>query len=74
MLGDSIVDRANAFGVDASRVSGLSTEDFYNATYKSINKIKNNGGPMLMECLTTRWRDHVGPGEDRHIKYRTTKS
>ena len=73
MLGDSIVSRANAFGVDASRVDGLSTEDFYNATYKSINKIKNNGSPMLIECLTTRWRDHVGPGEDRHIKYRADK-
>ena len=26
---------------------------------------------MLIECLTTRWRDHVGPGEDRHIKFRS---
>ena len=23
--------------------------------------------------MTTRWRDHVGPGEDRHIKFRSDK-
>lgn len=73
MLGDSIVDRANSFGVNSFRVDGLSTENFYNATNKSLEKIKSNGGPMLIECLTTRWRDHVGPGEDRHIKFRSNK-
>ena len=73
MLGDSIVERANSFGVKSLRVDGLSTEDFYNATNKYLDKIKSNGGPMLIECLTTRWRDHVGPGEDRHIKFRSDK-
>tara|TARA_B100000767_G_scaffold206441_1_gene193358 strand:+ start:2742 stop:3689 length:948 start_codon:yes stop_codon:yes gene_type:complete len=73
MLGDSIVERANSFGVKSLRVDGLSTEDFYNATNNSLDKIKSNGGPMLIECLTTRWRDHVGPGEDRHIKFRSDK-
>ena len=73
MLGDSIVERANSFGVKSFRVDGLSTEDFYNATNKSLDEIKSNGGPMLIECMTTRWRDHVGPGEDRHIKFRPDK-
>jgi TPP-dependent pyruvate/acetoin dehydrogenase alpha subunit len=71
MLNDSISERANAFGVKASKVDGLTTKDFYNAAYKSLDEIKNGNGPMLIECLTTRWRDHVGPGEDRHIKFRS---
>ena len=71
MLGDSIVQRANSFGVNSSRVKGLSTKDFYNAAKNSLDKIRNNSGPILIECLTSRWRDHVGPGEDRHIKFRT---
>ena len=29
--------------------------------------------PVLLECMTTRWRDHVGPGDDRHIKFRSDK-
>lgn len=71
MLNDSISERANAFGVKASKVDGLTTKDFYNAAYESLDEIKNGNGPMLIECLTTRWRDHVGPGEDRHIKFRS---
>ncbi len=71
MLGDSIVERANSFGIKASRVDGISTEHFYNSTYDSLNKIKNGDGPVLIECMTHRWRDHVGPGEDRHIKFRS---
>jgi TPP-dependent pyruvate/acetoin dehydrogenase alpha subunit len=73
MLGDSIVERANSFGVKSLRVDGSSTEDFYNATNNSLDKIRSNSGPMLIECLTARWRDHVGPGEDRHIKFRSDK-
>tara|TARA_Y200000002_G_scaffold71953_1_gene56324 strand:+ start:11891 stop:12835 length:945 start_codon:yes stop_codon:yes gene_type:complete len=73
MLGDSISDRANSFGVKSFKIKGLSTKDFYNATYDSLDRIKNNHGPVLIECLTTRWRDHVGPGEDRHIKFRSNK-
>ena len=70
MLGDSIVKRSNSFGINALRVNGLSTKDFYSVASDCLNKIKNNEGPMLMECLTTRWRDHVGPGEDRHFNFR----
>ena len=73
MLGDSISDRANSFGIKSFKVKGISTEDFYNAAANSLEKIKKDLGPMLIECSTTRWRDHVGPGEDRHIKFRTDK-
>ena len=70
MLNDSIVNRANSFGVKSLRVDGLSTQNFYDAATRALDVIKNTGGPMLIECLTTRWRDHVGPGEDRHFNFR----
>tara|TARA_Y200000002_G_scaffold382629_1_gene400403 strand:- start:1097 stop:2044 length:948 start_codon:yes stop_codon:yes gene_type:complete len=71
MLGDSIVKRANSFGIDSLRVDGLSTKDFYSVAKNCLQKIKSNKGPMLMECLTSRWRDHVGPGDDRHLNFRS---
>ncbi|MEC8370051.1 MAG: thiamine pyrophosphate-dependent enzyme, partial [Pseudomonadota bacterium] len=37
----------------------------------AITKIRNSEGPQFMECLTARWRDHVGPDEDRIWKYRS---
>lgn len=72
MLNDSIIERANSFGVKSSRVTGLDTEDFYNATNEALIDVRDNQ-PVLLECMTTRWRDHVGPGDDRHIKFRSDK-
>lgn len=28
-------------------------------------------GPIFLECLTYRWLEHVGPGEDFHLGHRT---
>ena len=27
-------------------------------------------GPCFLECMTYRWHEHVGPGEDFHLGYR----
>jgi len=73
MLGDSIVDRANAFGINATKVNGLKTKDFFDSTNNALESIRKDNKPALIECMTSRWRDHVGPGEDRHIKFREDK-
>ncbi|WP_421781069.1 thiamine pyrophosphate-dependent dehydrogenase E1 component subunit alpha [Kiloniella litopenaei] len=70
MKSDNIVERAQAFGLKAERVRGESTQDFFEATLNASEAIKNGSGPILLECMTHRWRDHVGPGEDRHLSYR----
>ena len=36
----------------------------------AIAAVRRGEGPRLLECMTYRWRDHVGPGEDRVHKYR----
>ncbi len=71
MLGDSIASRASSFGVNSIKVDGVGTKNFYDAASDSLQKIKKSNGPILMECLTNRWRDHVGPGEDRHMNFRS---
>jgi len=70
MINDGIVDRAKSFGIKATKVEGITTEDFYNITKKSLPIIQADNEPALIECMTNRWRDHVGPGEDNHFKYR----
>mgnify|MGYP006071799255 FL=1 len=69
-LGDPIVDRANSFGVNAYKVKGNKTEDFYNTTLDCVNKIEKKSKPYLIECMTTRWKDHVGVGDALHLNYR----
>ena len=59
-LNNPIVDRAKAFGVSSIRVSGNKTKDFFDATLDCIEQIKKKSQPFLLECMTTRWRDHVG--------------
>ncbi len=70
MKNDNIVERARAFGLKADRVEGETTQVFFEATLKAASDVRNGGGPALIECMTHRWRDHVGPGEDRHLEYR----
>ena len=59
-LNNPIVDRAKAFGVSSIRVSGNKTKNFFDATLDCIKQIKKKSQPFLLECMTTRWRDHVG--------------
>ena len=56
--------RKNEWMIDVKayhkKIDGLTTEDFYNATSECVNRINENPNPYLIECMTTRWRDHVG--------------
>jgi TPP-dependent pyruvate/acetoin dehydrogenase alpha subunit len=72
-LNDPIVDRANAFGVNAIKVKENNTENIYNITSEYIDKIKKNSGPHLIEFMTTRWMDHVGVGNAYDLGYRSTE-
>ena len=59
-LNNPIVDRAKAFGVSSIRISGNKTKNFFDVTSDCIKQIKKKSQPFLLECMTTRWRDHVG--------------
>ena len=36
----------------------------------AVAAVRRGEGPRFIECMTYRWRDHVGPTEDRIHKYR----
>ncbi len=36
-----------------------------------IAAVRRGDGPRFLECLTYRWKEHVGPGDDFHLGYRT---
>ena len=59
-LNNPIIDRAKAFGVSSNRVSDNKTKSFFDATLNCVEQIKKKPQPFLLECMTTRWRDHVG--------------
>ena len=69
-INDPISERAKAFGINTRKVLSSSTKDIYNATVDCLNDIENRSVPQLLECMTLRWKDHVGVGDARDLNYR----
>src|SRR5262249_26138091 len=56
--------------VPATRVDAGDVIRLHERACEDIAAIRQGGGPRFIECETQRWRDHVGPDEDRRIGYR----
>jgi len=68
---DNIVERAGVYGVPALRIEGNDVLAIHEQTAKAVQAIRNGEGPQFLECMTYRWKEHVGPGDDFHLGYRT---
>jgi pyruvate dehydrogenase E1 component alpha subunit len=60
----SFVEKARAFGMFASTCDGNNVEEVAKHSRNAFDHIKSGGGPYLLECLTYRTREHVGPNFD----------
>ena len=65
--------RLESFQVKAKKIDGNDVFDVYHAAINALNYCRNGHGPMFLECMTYRWREHVGPMWDYEINrtYRT---
>lgn len=70
----NLCERAEAYRIPARRIGGGDIFAIHAAAKEAIAAVRAGGGPRFLECETHRWRDHVGPGEDLHIGYRTAAS
>jgi TPP-dependent pyruvate/acetoin dehydrogenase alpha subunit len=71
--GTDLCERVRAFKVDAQRVDGNDVLEVYRATQSAIARLRAGKGPAFLECMTYRWREHVGPLFD-HQQNRTYRS
>ncbi len=64
---EDISDRAVAYGIEGITVDGNDVLAVYEATCKAVEKARNHGGPMLIECKTYRHKGHsrVDPAKYR---------
>lgn len=67
---ENLCERVSAYGVPATRIENGDVFEVNEQTRIAVQEIRDGNGPRFLECMTYRWRDHVGPGEDRHIDYR----
>jgi pyruvate dehydrogenase E1 component alpha subunit len=66
-----LTERVSTYGIPSVKVESGDVFDVYGAASELVAGIRAGGGPAFMECMTYRWREHVGPGEDYDSGYRT---
>ncbi|MDE1145072.1 MAG: thiamine pyrophosphate-dependent dehydrogenase E1 component subunit alpha [Azospirillaceae bacterium] len=71
--GSSLCGRVRSFGVTADQVDGNDVAAVFKAAAAARLRARAGGGPVFLECMTYRWREHVGPAFD-HESGRTYRS
>ena len=71
MAGGDVCARAQLYGVPTVRIQNGDTRKIFAQTTVDAAAIRSGSGPRFIEAMTCRWRDHVGPGEDRVHRYRS---
>jgi TPP-dependent pyruvate/acetoin dehydrogenase alpha subunit len=67
----NLVERAAAYGMPAARVEDGDIVRTYDEARAAVAAIRRGDGPRFLECVTYRWKEHVGPGEDFAAGYRS---
>ncbi len=63
--------RATALGIPSERIDDgdvLRIAERANAAVLAMRG--TDAGPLFLECMTYRWKEHVGPGDDWNLGYR----
>ncbi len=69
---DNICERAAVYGMPAQRI-GDDIFSIYNTAKRLLKGVRSGRGPAFIECITCRWKEHVGPGDDFYLGYREKK-
>jgi TPP-dependent pyruvate/acetoin dehydrogenase alpha subunit len=68
----NIWERAASYGIRSQRIEGNDVLEIRAAVDKAAAEIRAGGdGPFFLECMTYRWKEHVGPNDDFQAGYRT---
>jgi TPP-dependent pyruvate/acetoin dehydrogenase alpha subunit len=65
--GTNLCDRVRSFKIEALRIDGNDVLEVYRATDSALAKVRAGTGPVFLECMTYRWREHVGPYFDHEL-------
>jgi TPP-dependent pyruvate/acetoin dehydrogenase alpha subunit len=59
-----ICEIARPFGIDGRRIDGNDVLQVYETGREATAKCRRGEGPVFLECLTYRFRGHVGPDDN----------
>ena len=66
----ALCERVETYGIAAHRITDGDVFALRALTENAVKSLRAGGGPVFIECLTCRWSEHVGPGEDFDAGYR----
>jgi len=55
----TIFKRAEAYNIESSRLNGNNVRALYENMREIIRKMRQDGAPRLIECMTHRWHGHM---------------
>ena len=68
----NICERARTYGMLAERIEDNDVLKIHERVGEATGQIRSGrSGPRFFECMTYRWKEHVGPNDDFHLGYRT---
>lgn len=70
-MAGSLAERVASYGIDVTVVDDGDVLTMHAAAGAALAAVRAGAGPRFLEIATTRWRDHVGPGDDLHHGYRS---
>ena len=68
---DRLCERVETYDIPAVRLENDDVFAIRKATEEAVKAVRSGSGPRFLECVTYRWREHVGPGEDYDDGYRS---
>jgi len=68
---DRLCERVETYDIPAVRLENDDVFAIRKATEEAVKAVRSGSGPQFLECVTYRWREHVGPGEDYDDGYRS---
>jgi TPP-dependent pyruvate/acetoin dehydrogenase alpha subunit len=67
-----ICELVAAYGIPAERIDDNDVLRIHERVSLAAEALRRGEpGPRFFECMTYRWREHVGPGEDYQLGYRS---
>jgi TPP-dependent pyruvate/acetoin dehydrogenase alpha subunit len=67
----AICERVRAHGMPAERIENNDVLCLFDRFQRVAAQVRRGAGPWFFEVMTCRWKEHVGPGMDYHLGYRT---
>lgn len=71
---DYIMNWASSYEMPTKKFEDDDPFAIYQHVSDVAEQMRQGQGPQFIECYTSRWKEHVGPGDDFALGYRTAES